>query len=73
LHDFCDFDKGGDIDIRRSTNYHVFFLGEVTISWASKKQATLIHSSIGVEYMACTQATKEALWLRRFLREVGYK
>ncbi len=49
----------------------MFLLGEGDVSWASKKQATLILSSIEMEYMTCTQATKEALWLRRFLGEVG--
>jgi hypothetical protein len=39
----------------------VFILGGTTISWASKKGATIVLSSTEEEYMACIQATKEAL------------
>jgi hypothetical protein len=58
LHGFCDFDWGNDINIRRSTSRHVFFLGGANVSWASTKQAIIFLSFIEVEYMACTQATK---------------
>ncbi len=42
------------MDTKRSTISHVFFFSGTTISWASKKQATIALSSINVEYMACT-------------------
>jgi hypothetical protein len=51
----------------------VFLRGGVVVSWASKKQATLIFLYIKIEYMASTQANKRALWLRRFIGKVGYK
>jgi hypothetical protein len=41
----------------------VYILGGITISWASKKGATIFLFSIEEEYMACIQATKEALSL----------
>jgi hypothetical protein len=41
----------------------VYILGGITISWASKKGATIVFSSIEEEYMACIQTTKEALSL----------
>jgi hypothetical protein len=47
-------------------------LGGEPVSWASKKQSTIALSSTKVECMACTHATKEVLWLRRFSGEVGY-
>jgi hypothetical protein len=47
-------------------------LGGAPVSWGSKKQSTIALSSTKAEYMACTHATKEVLWLRRFLGEVGY-
>jgi hypothetical protein len=48
---------------RRSTTGYVFLLGEAPVSWASKKQSTIALSSTEAEYMACTHATKEILWL----------
>jgi hypothetical protein len=68
---FCDSDWGGNVDTRRSTTSYVFLLGGAAVSWASKKQSTVAFSSTKAEYMACIHATKEALWLRRFLCEVG--
>src|SRR5271154_1896438 len=41
------------------------------VSWQSKKQPTTVLSSVEAEYMAATQATKEAIWWRTFLAELG--
>lgn len=37
------------------------------MSWASKLQATVAVSTAEAEYMACSTAVKEALWLRRLI------
>lgn len=44
-----------------------------TILWSSKKQHSTILSSTGTEYMAASNATKEALWLHAFLTELRFK
>ncbi len=41
------------------------------MSWQAKKQPTVALSSVEAEYMAATQSTKEALWWRTFLSEIG--
>ena len=41
------------------------------ISWRSKKQRTVALSSTEAEYMALTEATREAVWLKAFLCELG--
>lgn len=41
------------------------------ISWDSKKQRTVALSSTEAEYMALGEAAKEAVYLRRLLRELG--
>uniref|UniRef100_A0AAV1VMN5 Polyprotein n=1 Tax=Peronospora matthiolae TaxID=2874970 RepID=A0AAV1VMN5_9STRA len=41
------------------------------ISWRSKKQRTVALSSTEAEYMALTEATQEAVWLKAFLCEIG--
>lgn len=68
---FCDADWGSDLNDRRSITGYVFTLAGGAISWQSKKQPTVALSSVEAEYMASTQATKEALWWRTFLKELG--
>nr|BAP68993.1 RxLR effector candidate protein [Hyaloperonospora arabidopsidis Emoy2] len=41
------------------------------ISWKSQKQRTVALSSTEAEYMALSEATKEAVWLKVFLGELG--
>ena len=42
------------------------------ISWNSKKQPTVALSTTEAEYMAACEATKEAIWLRKLLTDLGY-
>jgi transposase InsO family protein len=72
LSGFCDADWGSDLNDRRSITGYVFTLAGGAISWQSKKQPTVALSSVEAEYMASTQATKEALWWRTFLKELGF-
>jgi hypothetical protein len=71
LGGYTDSDWAGDTDTRRSTAGYVFNIGSAAISWSSKRQPTVALSSTEAEYMAQTQATKEAIWLRRFLNEIN--
>jgi len=66
---YADSDWGGNVE-RRSTTGYVFLLGGAAIVWSSKKQRTVALSSTEAEYMASTQVTKEAIWLRSLLREL---
>jgi hypothetical protein len=47
-------------------------MGGGTISWNGKQQPTIILSTIKVAYMASTQATKEAIWMTKFVKELRY-
>ena len=67
---YCDADYAGDIDSRRSTTGYVYKLGGTAISWASKLQQTVALSTTEAEYMAATQAAKEALWLKKLLKDL---
>jgi hypothetical protein len=69
---FCDADWAGNVDDRRSTTGCAFIIAGGAVSWNSKKQATVALSSTEAEYMAATQATKEAIWLRKILTDLGY-
>ena len=45
-------------------------MGDNSISWSSKLQLTVALSSCEAEYMAQTQASKEAIWLTKLLKEL---
>jgi len=42
------------------------------ISWSSKRQLVIILSTTNAKYMTSTQATKEAIWLIKLMKELGY-
>lgn len=45
----------------------MFTLGGGAISWKSIKQSCVADSTIEAEYVATSEAAKEAVWLRNFL------
>jgi hypothetical protein len=71
LTGYTDSDWGGDVNTRRSVSGYLFKLHGGAVSWSSKHQPTVALSSMEAEYMALTHATKEAIWLKMFLAELG--
>lgn len=49
----------------------VFFLNSNVMSWKSSKQEIVVNSTIEVEYIATSSATKEAIWIRKFISELS--
>lgn len=43
------------------------------MSWLSKLQTVVALSTTEAEYMAATQACKEAIWIQRLMEELGHK
>ena len=68
---YCDSDYAGDQDTRRSTTGYVFTLAKAPVSWRSTLQSTVALSTTEAEYMAVTEAVKEAIWLHGLLDELG--
>ena len=62
-----------DWAVRHSTSGHVFSMSKAAISWGSKKQPTIALSSCESEIMAASEAAKEAVYLDRFVEELGFK
>lgn len=69
---YSDSDWGGDSS-RRSTSGFVFNVGSGAITWQSKRQRVVALSTCEAELVAMTQATKEAIWLRALLNELGHR
>ena len=70
---YVDSDFAGDLDKRKSTTGYVFTLAGGAVSWVSKLQTVVALSTTEAEYMAATQACKEAVWVKRLLEELGHK
>ena len=46
-------------------------MGGGTISWRSVKQSCIVDSTMEAEYVAAFEAAKEAVWLKKFLFDLG--
>jgi hypothetical protein len=51
----------------KSTSGYCFSLGSAMISWSSRKQGSVAQSTTKVEYIAASESSKEAVWLRKLL------
>ena len=60
---FNDSSHNVDADDGKSTTGHVFYLDQNPISWCSQKQEIVALSSCESEFMAATEAAKQAIWL----------
>jgi hypothetical protein len=60
-----------DPDDRRSQSGYVFLLNGGAVSWRSWKQSTTADSTTSAEVMAAAEASKEGVWIKKFLEELG--
>ena len=70
LEGYSDASHNVDDDDGKSTTGHIFYLGESPITWCSTKQEIVALSSCEAEFMAATEAAKQAIWLQELLSEV---
>lgn len=68
---YVDSDYAGDLDKRRSISGYIFTLFGGVISWKAVLQPTVALSTTEAEYMAVTEAVKEALWLKGLAVSLG--
>lgn len=65
---FSDSDFAGCQDSRKSTSGYVFTLAGGAISWRSAKQTLVTTSTMEAEFVACYEASNQAIWLRKFIK-----
>ena len=70
---FVDSDYAADKDRRRSITGFVFTMCGGAISWKSSLQSVVALSTTEAEYIALTEAVKEAIWLRGLVTELGFE
>ena len=62
---------GDQHDNRRSTTGWCFLSGGAAVSWRARRQSTVATSTAEAEYIAAFEATKEAIYIRRLMSELG--
>ncbi|KAE8186284.1 hypothetical protein CF335_g7486, partial [Tilletia laevis] len=67
---YSDSDHGADLSTRRSVTGYVFYLHGNPVTWRSKLQDTVSVSSTEAEYVALSEATREAIWAVQLLGEL---
>ena len=68
---FTDSSFQSDHDDSRSVSGYIFTLNDGAICWKSSKQHTVVDSVCEAEYIAALDAVKEAMWLKKFINELG--
>ena len=67
---YTDSDFQTDRDKRKSTSGYVFILGGGAVIWRSVKQKCIADLTMEAEYVAASEAVKEAIWFRNFLLDL---
>ncbi|CUM47093.1 unnamed protein product [Debaryomyces tyrocola] len=67
---YCDSDWASDKGDRKSITGYIVKYGGSPMSWKSKKQSIVAISAAEAEYLALSEAVKEALWIIRLFREM---
>ncbi|KAA0065359.1 gag/pol protein [Cucumis melo var. makuwa] len=65
-----DSDFQTDKDARKSTSGSVFTLNAGAVVWRSIKESCIADSTMEAEYVAACEATKKAVWLKKFLTDL---
>ena len=71
LHAFSDANWAGNKDAYASTSAYIVYFGHNLISWFSKEQRTVAHSSIEADYHAIASTAAELSWICSLLTELG--
>ena len=68
---YTDASWNTDPDDSKSQSGYVFILNGAAVSWRSAKQSVVAKSSTESEYIAASEASSEAIWMKCFITELG--
>jgi len=70
---YSDADYAGDCTTRKSTSGYVSLLAGGLVVWSSCKQRCVSLSTTKSEFIAASEASKDVVWLRKLLADIGYE
>jgi hypothetical protein len=73
LDAYTDSDWASDPITRRSVTGYFFQLAGGPITWQSRAQTTVAHSSTEAEYMALSDCFRQVSWIRNIFLELGMR
>ena len=69
---YSDADFVGRLEDKKSTSGYIFMMAGGAISWKRAKQTLIASSTIEAEYVACFEATRQALWMYNFIAGLDF-
>ena len=70
---YSDSDWANDSADRNSQGGHVFLASNGAISWQSRKQSLIAMSTLEAEFIACSDASRQAKWLLQLQKDIHGK
>ncbi|KAL0439387.1 UNVERIFIED_CONTAM: Retrovirus-related Pol polyprotein from transposon TNT 1-94 [Sesamum latifolium] len=71
LEGYSDASFQSDDDDAKSQSGFVFKFDDGVVAWKSSKQDTTADSTTEAEYIAASEAAKEAIWMKNYIQELG--
>jgi hypothetical protein len=68
---YVDAAHGDCLVTRKSTSGYLFCINGTPVTWKSSRQSVITTSSTEAEYVSACDGTKEAVWLRHLLEDMG--
>ena len=69
---YCDASFAPDENNRKSRTGYIIFINNTPVAWKSQQQPIIAHSTAEAEYIAMSEAVREATAIKRLLTELGH-